>query len=110
MSDGVPPGSGSRHITARCSEEQKARYLDLAKRFGYDTFSDFLIHLLDAACERYEVEGWECRILHLVEDRIVGSGPQATVEIRTGSSAFPIVGSEGFWAHVDALDVGSGPL
>lgn len=91
--------SRDKSISARCSELERSRYHKLAARLGYTDFSEFLRTVLDQLDGAYGDH--ECRLLHVSDDRIVGSGPRRSSKLSGPASAFEVVASERFWAHVD---------
>lgn len=90
----------SDHFSARCRPDQKQRWMDLSLRLGYENFSEFLVLILDSLCDRYEVEGWESRLLHVSGDRIVGAGLRSE-GVAAVAGAFPIVAPDHFWKAVE---------
>lgn len=88
------------HVSIRVEEEDKARWAELARRFGHRTTSDLVRSLMAALADRYESEEWESGLLHLEEDRI--TSPAITTADLARVYAFPIVAPSRFWRYLKA--------
>jgi hypothetical protein len=89
------------HINARCTEDKKAEYVELALAFGYDNFSEFLIAVLDSMNDRYRSEGWESHLVHVSGDRIVAADAHKLDGFPLATAAFPVVAPGRFWNHLE---------
>lgn len=89
------------HISARCTAERKEAYLRMADQLGYGNFSEFLLQLLDSMSEQWGGEdGYECHLLHVQDEQIVGVGPSPVTDVSRASAAFSVVAPKRFWRHV----------
>lgn len=93
--------SRTTHINARCEEDQKQRYIELSKKFGYENFSEFLIALLDSMADRYHTEDWESRLVYMVGNRVVAASSDKMAGAPIPTAAFPVVAPAHFWNHLD---------
>ncbi len=92
----------STHINARCTEEQKRDYIELAHNFGYDNFSEFLIEMLESLKDKYRSEGWESNLIHVSGNQIVAAEAHEVDGVPLATAAFPVVAPARFWNHVRA--------
>jgi hypothetical protein len=89
------------HISARCSQERKDAYIKMARQLGYRNFSEFLLHFLDAMTDQWGGDnGFECHLLHIQDERVVGMGPSPVTDVPRATAAFAVVAPKRFWRHV----------
>jgi hypothetical protein len=96
----MPPRS--THINARCTEEQKQAYIDLAASLGYGDgqFSEFLIDILEALRDSYNEDAWTSGLVHLSENRVVAAEAHEVDGVPMATAAFHVVAPATFWRHV----------
>lgn len=94
--------SPSAHLSVRCSPEAKARYLVAAERLGVD-LSTMALSTLDAITGSVVDEGWECRVVWLDGDRIVGVGAGVPMEagLPVPALSFELVAPGSFWSYLE---------
>jgi len=92
--------SRESYINARCTEAKKRDYIELAGKFGYENFSEFIITVLDSLEQRYLEDGWECHLIHVNGTTIVASEAQEVGGVPMATAAFKVVAPGRFWSHV----------
>ena len=95
--------SKNAHVSARVFTDKKTDYERTAAALGYQDLSGLMVDLLDVISSNTELDPWECRLLHMEDGRIVGSGPVTGTGLSPLISAFPIVAPEHFWRRVDQI-------
>lgn len=90
----------------RVSRVRRNRYLDAAARLGIDNLSEFVLTSLDGVAGIVASDGWECRLVHLNDDKIVFTG-EATPLDPSGCvlqvASFPVIAPKAFWRHLSGF-------
>lgn len=92
----------THHIGARVTEDQAEQFSDAADQLGV-SLSDLVVGCLDVLSGEVKGSGWETRMLHLVQDRVVSIGEDAPTigGIPVPSCAYPVVAPQVFWDHLE---------
>lgn len=90
-------------VSARCKREQKDAYIELAEALGFDSLSRFVIGVLDGMTERYSSDSWECRLVHVNEDRIVAAEASDVGGVPLATAAYKVVAPKAFWDHIEQV-------
>ena len=89
------------HISARCPQERKDAYIRMASQLGYSNFSEFLLQVLDSMADQWGGDdNYECHLLHVQGEQIVGMGPSPVTDVQGASAAYSVIGPKRFWRHV----------
>jgi len=89
--------SKDTHVSARVQHTKKDDYRKVAGQLGYKDLSPFVVDVLDAFTGVVGADGWECRMVHISGDRIVGVGHQVDESVPTPVSAFEVIAPAHFW-------------
>ena len=89
-------------LSARCSSDSKQRYKRSAERLGYDDLSEFMLDALDSISGAVDGAGWECRLVHVAGNQVLGIGESGPEDVPLPVTAFPIVAPAQFWRALEA--------
>jgi hypothetical protein len=93
-------------ISFRCSVETKERLVAASERLGYENLSEYILDVLDGVSRPVVQEGWDCRLLHMQGDRVVGVGEEGP-SLPLPVAAYPVVGPVEFWKSLQSPETRS---